>query len=216
VTVTPLLPKALYEDCLSIELDVTRSIKKEDAEHLFSFFQQCSLFRWSDANNDCEDRANAICMLLDRWNIPNYKGWVFSGAFLKRTSGNLVNLWNYHVAAVVPVLSDGKIKIFVIDPSTNNRLTTLYEWADGVTADECSYYLLRKSEDYIFSHTIINNDNWHKRNKQNYKWTLQGLAGINGVSAIGKAHLVFRKRKITEAENAFKDLMKKPVILKQN
>ena len=42
----------------------------------------------------------------------------------------------------------------------------------------------------------LKKDNWYTRNKQNYKWTIQGLSGINGVSKIGKAALSFNKNRI--------------------
>ena len=192
-------------------LTTDKTITKEEAGRLFLFFQQCPLFRWGNAQNDCEDRANAICMLLDSWNVPNYKGWVFSGAFLKRTTGNLVNFWNYHVAAALPVMEEGLIIPYIVDPATTAVPVTLHTWADAVTHDECSYYLVRRSEDYIFDQPTITNDNWHQRNRQNYKWTMQGLAGINGVAATGKAQLVFNKRRIENTEQAFKKLLgKKP------
>ena len=40
---------------------------------LFDFFRTHPLFRWQSSNNDCEDRADAICRVLDAWNIPNVK-----------------------------------------------------------------------------------------------------------------------------------------------
>lgn len=180
----------------------------EEAVRLFTFFQQSPLFRWTDAQNDCEDRANTICMLLDSWQIPNYKAWVFSGAFLKKTTGSLLNLWNYHVAAALPVQVDNHPVIYIIDPATAQQLTILQAWAEAVTEDACSYYLVRNNDDYIFDPAKITNDNWYQRNRQNYKWTVQGLAGINGVTATGKAQLIFNKQRIANTEKAFKQLLR--------
>ncbi len=205
------LPKALFEAALSSEINWEKAISKAEANHVFQYFQQSRLFRWADAKNDCEDRAHAICLLLDSWGIPNYKGWVFSGAYLKRTSGSLINLWNYHVAAALPVKEGENAFVYIIDPSTFQRLATLYAWADAITGDECSYYLVRENEDYIFNESQIKADNWYKKNRQNYKWTMQGLAGVNGVTLKGKAQLVFKKKKIAETEKAFKaSLNRKP------
>ncbi len=36
---------------------------------------------------------------------------------------------------------------------------------------------------------------------------MQGLAGINGVTVVGKAQLVFQKRLVADTERAFKKLM---------
>ena len=201
------LPKALFEASLSYVPEPDRVVTKETAEQLFSFFAACPLFRWSDAQNDCEDRANAVCLLLDAWQVPNYKGWVFSGAFLKRTTGSLLNFWNYHVAAALPVAENGGVAIYIIDPASASTLLTLDDWAHRVTDEACSYYLVRNSEDYIFHQASIKEDNWYKRNRQNYKWTIQGLAGINGVSPRGKAQLVFNKIRIKNTERAYKDLL---------
>ncbi|HVF81293.1 MAG TPA: protein-glutamine glutaminase family protein [Flavisolibacter sp.] len=201
------LPKALYEAPLSHPVIPGYAITKQEADRLFSFFQNHSLFRWGDAKNDCEDRAHAICLLLESWKIPAYKGWVFSGAYLKKTTGSLVNFWNYHVAAALPVWEGSGITIYMIDPSTANHLISIHDWATLITEDECSYYLIRKSEDYIFNQTVIKPDNWYKTNRQNYKWTIQGLAGINGVTASGKAQVIFNKTRIIKTEKAFKKLL---------
>ena len=146
-------------------------------------------------------------MLLESWKVPSYKGWVFSGGYLKKTTGSLVNLWNYHVAAALPVWEGTGITIYMVDPSTSKHLLSLHDWATIITEDECSYYLVRKNEDYIFNHTAIKRDNWYKTNKQNYKWTMQGLAGINGVTATGKSKLIFNKARIKHTEKAFKKLL---------
>lgn len=203
-----LLPKALYEAQLCSPVDATNTVTREQVNNVFSFFRGHPLFRWQDKQNDCEDRAHAIGLLLTQWGLPNYKGWVFGGAYLKKTTGNLLNLWDYHVAAALPVAEAGHTELYIIDPATTDGAVTLYAWADAVTADECSYYLVRQSSDYIFCPPVITPFNWHGSNKQNFKWTVQGLAGINGVSQTGKAQLVFRKKAIAKTQKAFKELMR--------
>lgn len=187
--------KTIYEAFLSDIAINTKTITKEEAEKLFTFLKNNPLFRWSDANNDCEDRANAICILLDEWQVPNYKAWVFAGAYLKKEEGSLVNLWNYHVAALLPVTEENETVFYVIDPATCPSLAPIADWAEKVTDKAHSYYLIKKSEYYIFSAGKICKDNWFSRNRRNYNWTMQGLAGINGVSKTGQAALVFNKRK---------------------
>ncbi|HZF64605.1 MAG TPA: protein-glutamine glutaminase family protein, partial [Chitinophagaceae bacterium] len=171
------------------------------------YFATNPLFRWKDANNDCEDRANAISILLDNWNIPNFKGWVFSGFYLRKGTGSLINLWNYHVAALLAVRDGAEKSFYIIDPATSANLLKLEEWANAVTDQPFSYYFIKASEYYIFPSGKIDRDNWHKRDRRNYKWTIQGLSGINGVSKTGKAQLCFNKKRIKRTEQRFKELM---------
>lgn len=199
--------KTIYEPNLSDIVLNTQTVSKEYAEKVFSFFKNEVLFRWSDAFNDCEDRANAICILLEEWKIPNYKSWVFAGAFLRRQEGSLVNFWNYHVAAALPVLENGELVFYVVDPATSQTLEHIAVWAEKVTDSASSYYLIKDSNYYIFPTSKMFRDNWNKQNKQNYKWTVQGLAGINGVSKRGQAALVFNKQRIENTEQKFKRLM---------
>ncbi len=201
-------PTVAFDTVLSDETDDSNWISMELAQKVFNFFKDAPLSRWTDGNNDCEDRANALCMLLDAWNIPNFKGWVFSGYFLKRNLGSLINYWNYHVAAVLPVHVNGTVQCYVIDPSTDSALQLLKDWALRITAVDTSYYLLKESDIYIFPPRKITRDNWYRKNKRNYNWTMQGLSGINGLSSIGKAHLSFNKQAVKRTAERFKKMMK--------
>ena len=204
------LPNTVYNIVFSDIVPEDSVIKKTVAESLFNFFRENTLFRWQDANNDCEDRANAICMLLDQWQVPNYKGWVFSGNFLLNIEGSLINNWNYHVAAIVPVEENGAVNFYVIDPATLPGVDTILNWASNITDVPFCHYLIKWSDYYIFPKEKIKKDNWHKRNSQNYKWTMQGLSGINGVSKIGKAQICFNKSRIKRTEERFKHLLRNP------
>lgn len=203
---TRFLPNTIYNVVLSDLVPEDVSTRKEIAEKLFAFFKECRLFRWQDANNDCEDRANAICILLDQWKIPNYKGWVFGANFLLRKEGNLVNNWKYHVATLIPVREEGAINFYVIDPATMENTNTILNWASHITDSPFCHYLIKWNHYYIFPEGKIEKENWHKRNRQNYKWTIQGLSGINGVSKIGKAQVCFNKSRIKKTEERFKQL----------
>lgn len=204
--------KTLFANSLSNEIALGASISKNDAEQLFSFFKDCPLFRWSDANNDCEDRANAICILLDDWKIPNYKGWVFSGYVFKKI-GFLKNLWKYHVAAAIPVIEENETVIYIIDPATTESLLKVEDWAANVTDNPHSYYIIKAGDVYIFPKKI-EKDNWYERNKRNFNWTIQGLSGINGVSTKGKAQLRFNKKRLLKTRQLFNELRKvKPSFL---
>ena len=200
----------IYNIELSDVVTEGASISKLLAENLFKFFQEHTLFRWQDANNDCEDRANAICILLDEWKIPNYKGWIFGGNFLFNKEGNLINNWKYHVATIVPVGENAGINLYVIDPAALITIDTIFNWATVNTQTAFSHYLIKWGHYYIFPKQRIQKDNWHKRNRQNYKWTMQGLSGINGASKIGKAQICFNKNRIKKTEQNFQSLLRTP------
>ena len=198
----------LFEPSLSDDILITEILNKEKAEQLFQFFKECNVFIWKNANNDCEDRANAICILLDQWKVSNCKGWVFSGNFLAKSEGSLINTWNYHVAPLLPVKEGEVIKYYIIDPATSDTLEPVEDWAARVTHTPSNFYVIKEGENYIFPSGKIKKENWHKRNRQNFKWTMQGLAGINGVSKVGKAQIVFNKKRIQKTEKRFKDLQR--------
>lgn len=202
-----LITKTLFANTLSDYIEANNAVNKEQAEQLFSFFKNNSTFRWSDANNDCEDRANAICILLDEWKISNGKGWVFSGYVFNKI-GYLKNLWVYHVAVLIPVKEENEVNFYIIDPATADRLVTLFDWAANVTDNPHSYYLIKRGDVYIFHPGNIKKDNWYVRDRRNFNWTIQGLSGINGVSSKGKAQLRFNKRRVEKTLHTFKELKK--------
>ncbi len=204
--------KTLFVQALADEIETDKAIEKSGAHTLFTFFKECKTFRWQDANNDCEDRANAICLLLDEWKVPNAKAWVFSGYMFNKI-GYLKNLWKYHVAAAIPLKEDGQISYYIIDPATNNCLTLLADWAANVTDNPHSYHLVKKGQYYIFNEKNIKKNNWYKRNKGNCNWTMQGLSGINGLSSKGKAQLAFLKNKVRKTKKEFNELRYKNPLL---
>jgi hypothetical protein len=208
---------ALFDGELS-NVDFQRNtIPKKQAEELFTFFKQHSLFNWKDANNGCEGRADAVCVLLDEWGVPNYKGWVFGGAYLKNHIGELKQNWKYHVAAVLAVEEDKHVIDYVIDPSTANSLQRIDDWAMTITLVPHSYYSIRHAHEYIFPSKDISNSKWNDRNKQNRKWMIQCLAGINGLTAPGRAALSFQKTRLKNTALAFEKLkIEKPSFTKFN
>jgi hypothetical protein len=199
----------LYEHQLSDITDSTKTVSKQQAQTIMQFFAAQPLFTWTKSNNGCEARADAVCVLLQQWNIPHYKAWVFSGKYLKNHLGGLKQNWNYHVAALLQVVENEEIVHYIIDPATSPQLQTLYNWAAGITDFAHSYQLIKEPHWYIFAGNKITAYNWNNRNRQNRKWMIQGLAGINGLSAKGKAELVFNKSRIKKAAMAFEKLKHK-------
>jgi|GEM_PF-636243 len=188
------------------DVSLRSTVSKKQAEELFIFFRRHPLFNWKNANNGCEGRADAVCVLLDQWNIPNYKGWAFGGAYLKNHVGELKQNWKYHVAPVLSVQEGGEIIDYVIDPSTGSSLQQIEEWATAITQLPHSYYCIRKACWYIFPSKNISRLKWNIRNKQNRKWMIQCLAGINSLTATGKAELCFNKVRVKKTSAAFEKL----------
>ncbi len=197
----------LFDFVLS-DVSHRNTVPKKQAEELFNFFSRHPLFNWNNVHNGCEGRADAVCVLLDHWNIPNYKAWAFGGAYLKNHIGNLKQNWNYHVAPVLAVQEGDEIIDYVIDPSTTGCLTPVEEWAAIITELPHSYYCIRKSGWYIFPSKKISTEEWNSRNKQNRKWMIQCLAGINSLTATGKAQLCFNKKRLKNTAAAFEKLKK--------
>ncbi len=204
----------LYDVALSEITDPWRTVSAGTSAQLFQLFKDHPLFNWKDANNGCEGRADAVCVLLDAWGIPNYKAWIFGGAYLKGHIGALKQNWKYHVAAVLAVQEQQNIVHYVIDPATADTLQTVEKWAAGITQLPHSYYCIRKADWYIFPGKDISNALWHERNKQNRKWMIQCLAGINGLTPTGKARLCFNKNRLKNISAAFeKTKQEKPALM---
>ena len=202
------LVPTLFDYGLSDITDPAKSLDKADAEKLFLLFKDHPLFKWGQNHNGCEARADAVCVLLAAWDIPHYKAWVFSGQYLKKHIGGLKKHWKYHVAALLQVKTADAVEWYVIDPATSNSLQTLYEWAASVTDYPHSYHFIKLPHWFIFNEKKITAANWHSRNRQNRKWMIQGLAGINGLSATGKARLCFNKSRLKNTARAFEKLKK--------
>jgi len=197
---------SLFEYDLSDDIDSGKTVSKENAEAIMLFFAAHPLFNRANTHNGCEARADAICILLQEWHIPCYKAWVFSGNYLKKHIGGLKKNWNFHVAPMLQVMENGEPVHYIIDPATSAGLQTLYNWAAGITEYAHSYHFVKEAHWYIFSEKKIEQNNWNKRNRQNRKWMIQGLAGINDLSNKGKAALVFNKSRIKNIIIAFEKI----------
>ena len=204
----------LFEYKLSDAAGVNNTVLKSIAEELMVFFATHPLFKWAYSHNGCEARADALCVLLEEWGIPNYKAWVFSGRYLKSHVGELKQNWKYHVAASIPVMENDQLIHYILDPATSPGLQNLYDWAANVTDYAHSYHFLKEAQFYIFHDKKITQTNWHGRNRRNRKWMILGLANVNGLTARGKAEVIFNKGRIKNTAAAFERLKKqKPSFL---
>lgn len=199
--------KTIFDASLSDDIAADWYVSKVVANRIFDFFEKHQLFLWTDIHN-CEDRAEAIAILLLHWGIPHYKAWLLSSYFLKNEGGSLHNEWNYHVCILLPVKENATdlLEFYIIDPAHANTLQKMEIWASALTKDAFSYHFIKTGYTYIFPTGPIYQNNWHLRNRQNFKWTIQGLAGINGVSISGKAAVSFMKYKIRQTLKKFTEL----------
>lgn len=204
----------LFEYQLSDITDSSKTVSKQQAEAIMRFFAAQPLFSWNHSNNGCEARADAVSVLLECWEIPHYKAWVFSGKYLKNHLGGLKQNWNYHVAVLLQVEEAGELIQYIIDPATSSQLQTFYNWSASITDFAHSYQVIKEPHWYIFAGKKITAHNWNSRNRQNRKWMIQGLAGINGLSAKGRTELVFNKRRIKNTAVAFEKLKKEQTPVK--
>jgi Glutaminase len=200
------LVPTLFDYTLSDTTDPSKWVSRTEAEKLFSIFAAHPLFKWNESHNGCEARADAVCVLLDQWQLPHYEAWVFGGDYLKNHIGGLVQHWNYHVAAVLPLKEEGRLVFHIIDPATASTLQTMEDWAAGVTQYPHSYHFIKLPHWYLFHQGTIKATNWYARNRQNRKWMIQGLVGINGLTNIGKAQLSFCKGRLKRTKQALEKL----------
>jgi hypothetical protein len=196
----------LFDYSLSMHPDSSSCISLIDAQKLFKFFSTHPLFKWRGSHNGCEARTDAMALILQSWAIPHNKGWVFGGKFLKNHVGTLINNWNYHVAVLVTIREQTNPVHYIIDPGMANGLQALDAWAAATTLVPHSYHFISPANWYIFHHQKICKATWHLRNRQNRKWMIQGLAGINSLNALGKAALCFNKKRICNTADAFRQM----------
>lgn len=198
------LVPTLFDGLLSDADIAAQPIDYITAQKIFDSLQQQTIFNWGSTHNFCEARAEAASLILTATGIAHAKAWVFGAGFLRKNYvGGLINNWNYHVAIAIYVSNDATDQWYVLDPSIANQPLLLNDWASSVTQYPHSYHCIKKSSYYIFPSGNIVKDKWHHRNPQNFKWVIQCLAGINGLTNTGKAQLVFRKKKIADTKNQF-------------
>jgi hypothetical protein len=136
-------------------------------------------FDWKDRSNNCEDRANAACILLDEWGISNAKAWCFAGksAGYKNGKGKLKG-WSYHVGALVIVEHEGQIDTMVIDPLTSpTELLTIRKWADTISFNQGNLYFTTGNNRYQ-QNAVALKTTW-KDSKDYYDATIKGLTRYN-------------------------------------
>lgn len=211
---------AVHETSLEDVIPSNSCIPMNIADSIFGYFKTNSLFIWNDENN-CEDRANAICILLDRWHVPNCKGWVLSGRLLGRDNGSFKPVkilhgsstdsitWSHHITAAIPICVNNQSIFFVIDPATQAGPLAMADWANSVMCTPSGYYFLKLGNDVDVNYKqTIKKESWWTRSDLNYKYTMEGLCGYNGASHIGRKEIRRNQEKIQQTTLQFEQLAK--------
>lgn len=201
------LSLSLYEYFLSDRIADIVPLQPANAQGIFKWLATQPIFGWHRQHNFCEARAEAASLLLKHAGIPHAKCWVFGAAFLRKGYvGGLLNNWNYHVAVAVPVLEQGQLCWWILDPAACTAPIPMLQWAEAATAYPHSYHCIRQPQYFIFPDRKPYKKDWYKRNQRNYRWTIQGLAGIYSRNSIGRAKLAFCKKTIRGYKQAFEQL----------
>lgn len=206
----PPLSLSLYDYFLGDSIADIEPLPPNRATQIFDWLAAQPIFAWHRQHNFCEARAEAASLLLEHAGIKHAKCWVFGAAFLRNGYvGGLLNNWNYHVAVVVPVIEEEKegIDWWILDPSTADKPVLMVEWAEAATAYAHSYHCIRHSYYFIFPDGKPYKKEWHKRNLRNYRWTIQGLAGIYSRNSIGRAKLAFCKKALSSYRQSLNKLI---------
>lgn len=160
----------------------TSKICKHKADTLFDIIRSSKAFDWSDKNNNCEDRANAVSLILDSWNIPNGKAWIFQGSTFDKTKfkGNLGG-YTYHVATCILVSNANSVDTFIIDPLMNSsKLLAIKEWAELIAVSPVNVYFITSNRYYQQS-KVCPTPNWKMRDEY-FDDTIDGLTRYNNFS----------------------------------
>ncbi|MFK7784865.1 MAG: protein-glutamine glutaminase family protein [Crocinitomicaceae bacterium] len=173
---------AIHYDQISEDIDPIPICKKQ-AEKVFDIFLNSGAFDWTDRANNCEDRANAVTLILDKWSISNGKIWIFDGenAAYGDKKGSLDG-WSYHVAACIFVGDEEDYDTLIIDPISNaNKLITIDEWVEATTTIPMNIYFFTKNDKYQQNRVQLN-PTW-KYSKDYFDATVKGLTRYNSYSA---------------------------------
>ena len=156
-------------------------VSPERANILNKVFINSNAFDWTDAKNNCEDRANAICLILDQWGIDNCKAWIYRGKKVKygNKKGTL-SAWNYHVAACILVRNKNIVDSIIIDPLISKQLINVNTWAEIISVKPTNIYFLTTNKKY--QHHKLSLDPKWKMAENNFEKTIEGLTRYSGAT----------------------------------
>ena len=171
-------------------------------------------FDWTDTKNNCEDRANAVSLILSKWGIANAKAWVFNGKQTRYSKTGLLKGWGYHVGCCVLVKINNANDTIIIDPLTSRSALTIQQWADTISKSSTNLYFITESNKYQ-QDSISLNPTWKICDTAIIKRTIEGLTRYNDFSLwqrfITKHYLTKRIEYVTREFNFL--LANKPAYL---
>lgn len=186
------------------------------ADSLNNTFIHSKSFDWTDRQNNCEDRANAVSILLENWGVSNGKAWCFGGKNAKYKNGKgTLKGWSYHVAAFVLVKRNNLIDTLIIDPLTSKKLLSINEWANEISSTKGNLYFITDNKKYQ-QNSVSLNPTW-KLSSANYDNTIKGLTRYNNFSSRQKRKTkkYYEKRIITVAKAFYELFFTRPKYLNQ-
>lgn len=186
--------------------EITESgLCRKKADILFNIIKRSGAFNWNDSNNNCEDRANAVSLILDSWNIPNGKAWIFQGVtFDPSNYQGTLGGYTYHVASCILVKDGDNTEYLIIDPLMNReKLQTVQDWADKIATKAMNVFILTSNKHY--QQTKVGPDLTWKEREDHFEDTMNGLTKYNNFSIWTKLKTVIyllRKSRVVREYNS--------------
>ncbi|NVK64249.1 MAG: hypothetical protein HWE22_06660 [Flavobacteriales bacterium] len=173
---------AIHWDTISEEMNPT-PICENQAKKVFDIFLNSPAFDWTDRDNNCEDRANAVTLILDKWNVSNGKIWIFSGKSASYgDKRGMLDGWSYHVAACIFVGNEDDYDTLIIDPvSSPYKLLSIHDWVEITTVNPTNIYFFTGNDKYQQNRVELY-PTW-KNSKDYFNATIEGLTRYNSYSA---------------------------------
>lgn len=159
------------------------------ANEIFSFLRLKSQIEFNYPQGNCDDRAHAMCLLLDSLKVPNFKIWNFAPSKITLLTHDLLRVkdknnfdpdgtiaWGYHVAPAIWVANQkGGRDTIVLDPSLFERPVKYTKWL-SVQALRSSFYTFLDNEWYLFytlnGFTAFDNEDFDNNGNKNEKINL--------------------------------------------
>lgn len=203
---------AIHYIQLSEKMDIN-PICNAKADSIFKTFLTSKAFDWTDRKNNCEDRANAICLILDKWGVSNGKAWLFGGK--NASYGNKLGTlkgWSYHVAACIFVRQDnGQIDTLVIDPLTDSeKAVNIRSWSSLITRNPTNIYFITSNAKYQ-QNMVSLTPTW-KFSNDFYEETIEGLTRYNNFSIWTRVKTKkYLKKNLKKVKSEFISLLNTPI-----
>lgn len=161
-----------------------KTITLKEASSIFDFLKHKSQIEFNYPQGNCDDRAHAMCLLLDSLKISNFKIWNFAPSKTTLLTHDLLKVkdknnfdpdgtiaWGYHVAPAIWVTNPkGGKDTIVLDPSLFNTPVKYSTWLN-VQGSKASLYTFLDNEWYLFytlnGFTAFDNEDFDNNGNKN-------------------------------------------------